>query len=89
MNQNDGKFVLDGKRVKFSDYGGSSIVVDVVPIDLFTIEHMALNPAQSYPLQWVVWGHGPDDEVQLFDSFDSLDEAEKAYPNAVTVLHSS
>ena len=21
---NDGKFVLDGKRVKFSDYGGSS-----------------------------------------------------------------
>ena len=23
---NDGKFVLDGKRVKFSDYGGSSKV---------------------------------------------------------------
>ena len=23
---NDGKFILDGKRVKFSDYGGSSKV---------------------------------------------------------------
>jgi len=24
LPRNDGKFVLDGKRVKFSDYGGSS-----------------------------------------------------------------
>ena len=26
LPRNDGKFVLDGKRVKFSDYGGSSKV---------------------------------------------------------------
>ena len=27
LPRNDGKFVLDGKRVKFSDYGGSSKTV--------------------------------------------------------------
>ena len=26
LPRNDGKFILDGKRVKFSDYGGSSKV---------------------------------------------------------------
>ena len=25
LMKNDGKFILDGKRVKFSDYGGSSM----------------------------------------------------------------
>ena len=55
-------------------------VVDVIPIDLFTIERSVLEPST-----WVVWGHKGDEKVQLFDSYDSLDEAEKAYPNAVTV----
>ena len=55
-------------------------VVDVIPIDLFTIERSTLEPST-----WLVWGHGPDDFVQLFDSFDTLDEAEKAYPDAVTI----
>jgi len=55
-------------------------VVDVIPIDLHTIERSTLEPST-----WLVWGHGPDDFVQLFDSFDTLDEAEKAYPDAVTI----
>ena len=56
-------------------------VVDVIPIDLFTIERSTLEPST-----WLVWGHSPDDERHIFDEYDSLDEAEKAYPNAVTVL---
>jgi len=55
-------------------------VVDVIPIDLFTIQRSTLEPST-----WLVWGHGPDDEVQIFDSYDTLDEAEKDYPNAVTI----
>ena len=64
-------------------------VVDVIPIDLFTIERSTLEPST-----WLVWGHGPDasfdgggshDFVQLFDSYDTLDEAEEAYPDAVTI----
>ena len=57
-------------------------VVDVIPIDLFTIERSTLEPST-----WIVWGHSDDDDdfVQLFDSYDTLDEAEKAYPDAVTI----
>ena len=58
----------------------NQIVTDVVPIDLHTIERSTLEPST-----WLVWGHGPDDFVQLFDSFDTLDEAEEAYPDAVTI----
>ena len=56
-------------------------VVDVIVIDFHSIERSTLEPST-----WIVWGHGPDDFVQLFDSYDSLDEAEKAYPEAVTIL---
>ena len=57
-------------------------VVDVIPIDLFTIERSTLEPST-----WIVWGHSDDNDdfVQLFDSYDTLDEAEKAYPYAVTI----
>ena len=55
-------------------------IVDVVPIDLYTIERSTLEQEM-----WLVWGHGPDDFVKLFDSFDTLDKAEKAYPDAVTI----
>ena len=59
-------------------------VVDAIPIDLFTIERSALEPST-----WLVWGHCNDDKVQIFDSYDTLDEAEKEYPDAVTVLHNN
>jgi len=56
--------------------------IKAYPMEYFTIERMALK--------WVVWGHGPDDAiVQRFDTFDTLDEAEEAYPHAVTVLPNS
>ena len=58
-----------------------TIVVDAIPIDLFTIERSALEPST-----WLVWGHCHDDKVQIFDSYDGLDEAEGAYPDAVTIL---
>ena len=59
-------------------------VVDAIPIDLFTIERSTLEPST-----WLVWGHCNDDKVQIFDEYDSLNEAEKAYPDAVTVLHNN
>ena len=42
---NDGKFVLDGKRVKFSDYGGSSKVsiddrLDRIESEIKVIHHV-------------------------------------------------
>ena len=56
-------------------------VTDVIVIDFHSIERSTLEPST-----WLVWGHGPDDFTQLFDSYDSLDEAEKDYPEAVTIL---
>ena len=56
-------------------------VIDVIPIDFHSIERSTLEPST-----WLVWGHGPDDFVQLIDSYDGLDEAEGAYPDAVTIL---
>jgi hypothetical protein len=58
----------------------NQIVTDVVPIDLFTIEPSTLGPDM-----WIVWGHGDNDFVVRMDIFSSLDKAEEAYPNAVTV----
>ena len=62
----------------------NQIVTDVISIDLFTIERSTLEPST-----WLVYGHGDDDSVQIFDSYDTLSQAEKAYPDAVTVLHNS
>ena len=59
-------------------------VVDVIQIDLFTIERSTLEQEM-----WLVWGHGPNDFVQLYDSYASLDKAEKEYPDAVTILNRS
>ena len=59
-------------------------VVDVIPIDLFTIERKTCG--DTGVSMWVVIGHGDDDRTQRFDSYNTLDEAEKAYPDAVTVL---
>ena len=56
-------------------------VVDAIPIDLFTIERSTLEQEM-----WIVWGHGDNDFVQLYDSYNTLNEAEKAYPDAVTIL---
>ena len=43
--RNDGKFVLDGKRVEFSDYGGSSKVsiddrLDKIESEIKVIHHV-------------------------------------------------
>ena len=59
-------------------------VVDIIPIDLHTIERSTLEPST-----WLVWGHCHDDKAQIFDSYDTLYEAEKEYPDAVTVLHNN
>ena len=45
---NDGKFVLDGKRVKFSDYGGSSKVgiddrLDKIESDIKIVNNMVAH----------------------------------------------
>ena len=37
---NDGKFILDGKRVEFSDYGGSSKKVTTTDVHTLQIESM-------------------------------------------------
>ncbi len=58
-------------------------VVDVIPIDLFTIERKTCG--DTGVSMWVVIGHGDDDRTQRFDSYNTLDEAEKAYPYAVTI----
>ena len=55
----------------------NQIVTDVIEITHHSIERMALDPTR-----WVVWGHGPDNFVQLIDSYDTLEEAEKEYPMA-------
>mgnify|MGYP001265338498 FL=1 len=39
---NDGKFILDGKRVKFSDYGGSSKKVTTTDVHTLQIESMPI-----------------------------------------------
>ena len=41
-------------------------VVDAIPIDLFTIERSTLEQEM-----WIVWGHGDDDFVQLFDTYNT------------------
>ena len=40
LPRNDGKFVLDGKRVEFSDYGGSSKKVTTTDVHTLQIESM-------------------------------------------------
>ena len=45
LPRNDGKFVLDGKRVEFSDYGGSSKVsiddrLDRIESEIKVIHHV-------------------------------------------------
>ena len=61
----------------------NQIVTDVVPIDLFTIERKTCG--DTGVSMWAVIGHGDNDFTQLIDSYATLDEAEKEYPDAVTI----
>ena len=55
-------------------------VVDVIEINWHTISETTIEPTM-----WAVTGHGDDGFEQLIDLYDTLDEAEKEYPDAVTI----
>ena len=56
-----------------------TIVVDVIE-PWHTISRTTVEPTM-----WQVTAHGDNDFEQLIDLFDTLDEAEEAYPDAVTL----
>ena len=57
-----------------------TIVVDVIEITHHTIDLLVIgNTGIS---MWVVNGHGDDDFTQQIDSYDSLESAQKDYPEA-------
>ena len=56
-----------------------TIVVDVID-PWHTISKTTVEPTM-----WQVTAHGDNGFDQLIDLFDTLDEAEKAYPYAVTI----
>ena len=56
-----------------------TIVVDVVE-PWHTISETTVDPTM-----WQVTAHGDNGFDQLIDLFDTLDEAEEAYPDAVTL----
>ena len=57
-----------------------TIVVDVVEIEWHTISETTVKPTM-----WQVTAHGDNGFEQLIDLYDTLDEAEKEYPEAVTI----
>ena len=61
----------------------TTVVVDVVE-PWHTISETTVKPTM-----WQVTAHGDNGFEQLIDLYDTLDEAEKEYPEAVTVLHNS
>ena len=59
---NDGKFVLDGKRVEFSDYGGSS--KKMTTTDVHTLQIESMGNAQGR-----IW----DTQQSMVDRLDSIE----------------
>ena len=62
LPRNDGKFVLDGKRVEFSDYGGSS--KKVTTTDVHTLQIESMGNAQGR-----IW----DTQQSMVDRLDKID----------------
>ena len=62
LPRNDGKFVLDGKRVEFSDYGGSS--KKVTTTDVHTLQIESMGNAQGR-----IW----DTQQSMVDRLDKIE----------------
>ena len=60
---NDGKFILDGKRVEFSDYGGSSKKVTTTDVHTLQIESMGNAQGRIWDTQ-----QSMDDRLDTIES---------------------
>ena len=70
---NDGKFVLDGKRVEFSDYGGSS--KKVTTTDVHTLQIESMGNAQGR-----IW----DTQQSMVDRLDKIESEIEVMGQIVT-----
>ena len=70
---NDGKFILDGKRVEFSDYGGSS--KKVTTTDVHTLQIESMGNAQGR-----IW----DTQQSMVDRLDKIESDIKIMGQVVT-----
>ena len=68
---NDGKFVLDGKRVKFSDYGGSSKVSIDDRLDNIEAEIRVLQYSAGKMNEWLSRAEHRVNELQ--EKIDGID----------------
>ena len=70
---NDGKFILDGKRVEFSDYGGSS--KKMTTTDVHTLQIESMGNAQGR-----IW----DTQQSMVDRLDKIESDIKIMGQVVT-----
>ena len=70
---NDGKFILDGKRVEFSDYGGRS--KKVTTTDVHTLQIESMGNAQGR-----IW----DTQQSMVDRLDKIESDIKIMGQVVT-----
>jgi hypothetical protein len=68
---NDGKFVLDGKRVEFSDYGGSSKVSIDNRLDNIEAEIRVLQYSAGKMNEWLSRAEHRVNELQ--EKIDAID----------------
>ena len=68
---NDGKFVLDGKRVEFSDYGGSSKVSIDDRLDNIEAEIRVLQYSAGKMNEWLSRAEHRVNELQ--EKIDAID----------------
>ena len=68
---NDGKFVLDGKRVEFSDYGGSSKVSIDDRLDNIEAEIRVLQYSAGKMNEWLSRAEHRVNELQ--EKIDGID----------------
>ena len=71
LPRNDGKFVLDGKRVEFSDYGGSSKVSIDDRLDTIEAEIRVLQYSAGKMNEWLSRAEHRVNELQ--EKIDAID----------------
>jgi len=71
LPRNDGKFVLDGKRVEFSDYGGSSKVGADDRLDTIEAEIRVLQYSAGKMNEWLSRAEHRVNELQ--EKIDAID----------------
>ena len=71
LPRNDGKFVLDGKRVEFSDYGGSSKVSIDNRLDNIEAEIRVLQYSAGKMNEWLSRAEHRVNELQ--EKIDAID----------------